>query len=355
VIVNRPTTVNRRTFVTGAAAAVAGAAGLRRARSTARTARARTSGLYRNPVFEEVFADPTAIRADDGAYYAYATFNPWPGASREDRLIPIARSRDLVRWEDVGDAFETKPDWRDEGGLWAPHVARVAGRYLLYYSYARFGDPNPGIGVAVAESPAGPFEDRGALLRSDEIGVRNSIDPYLLVDDGTPYLFWGSKRGIYGVRLSDDGLSLAGEKFRIAGDGVEAPWLIRRRGRYYFFGSRGTCCRGADSTYRVVVGRGESLRGPYVNREGESLRRAPGTTILRGDEYFAGPGHNAVVRDDAGVDWLLYHAYERHNPWVGSIPRRVLMLDRLVWRDGWPTVETRTPSRVAPAPTIRPR
>ena len=302
-------------------------------------------------MFEDVFADPAAIRADDGAYYAYATFHDWGGPPARPRLIPIARSEDLVSWSYAGEAFETKPDWKESGGLWAPEIARIDGRYVLYYSYARFGDPNPGIGVASAAEPTGPFEDHGELLRSDAVGVPNSIDP-CLVRHGGPTLFWGSKRGIYGVDLTADGRSLAGDPFQIAGAGVEAPSVIRRNGRWYFFGSRGTCCAGTESTYHVVVGRSESIDGPYRNREGESLLAASGTTILHGSERFAGPGHNTVVRDDSGDDWLLYHAYERENPWAGEAPRRVLMLDRLSWADGWPTVEGNRPSRVAPVPAV---
>ncbi len=344
---------NRRTFLS----TVAGAGAAASAVVAGAPSRASQSGndggraTYRNPVFAEVFADPTAIRADDGTYYAYATFHDWGGDPARPRLIPIARSDDLVSWSYAGEVFETKPDWKDSGGLWAPEIARLGGRYVLYYFYARFGDPNPGIGVATADAPTGPFEDHGMLLRSQGIGVPNSIDP-CLVEHGGPTLFWGSKQGIYGVDLAPDGRSLAGDPVRIAGDGVEAPYVVRRNGRWYFFGSRGTCCVGADSTYHVVVGRSDSLDGPYRNREGESLLDATGTTILHGSDYFAGPGHNAVVRDDAGDDWLLYHAYERSDPWAGEAPRRVLMLDRLSWTDGWPTVEGNRPSRVAPVPTV---
>lgn len=343
--------MNRRTVLANVALS-ATRAGCLDSSTTTPTGEPDSGQTYRNPVFEEVFADPTAIRADDGEFYAYATFNPWPGRDAPRRLIPIAHSPDLVNWTDVGDAFETMPDWKDAGGLWAPHIDRLQDRYVLYYSDAEFGDPDPGIGVGVSASPTGPFEDRGELVSSGESGVPNSIDPCLLCDDGTPYLFWGSHRGIYGVRLADDGLSLGGETFRIAGDGVEAASLVERNGRYYFFGSRGTCCDGAESTYHVVVGRSNSLGGPYVNRDGQTLLDAAGTTILRGNETFAAPGHNAVVRDDAGTDWLLYHAYERANPWEGRTPRRILLLDQLVWRDGWPTVASGTPSLSASAPTL---
>lgn len=89
-----------------------------------------------------------------------------------------------------------------------------------------------------------------------------------------------------------------------------------------------------------------------MNRDGQLLLAAAGTTILHGDDIFAGPGHAVVVRDAAGDNWQLYHAYEGDFPWLGATPRRVLMLNQLRWRDGWQTVPTLTPSRVAPAPTV---
>ena len=306
---------------------------------------------YQNPVFERVFADPSVVRAPDGSFVAYATYNDW-GGDRPRRSILVARSATLTDWTDAGEALAEKPDWKDADGLWAPDVTRLDGRYVLYYSLTEFGDSDPAIGVAVSATPTDTFTDRGPLLRSSEAGVPNSIDPYLLVDEGTPYLFWGSKAGIYGCRLTDDGLSLAGEPFQIAGAGVEAATLLRRRGRYYFLGSRGTCCEGAESTYHVVVGRATSLRGPYRNRTGESLLEATGTTILHGDDTFAGPGHTDVVADDAGTDWLVYHAYERADPWAGPAPRRVLMVDPLRWRDGWPRVPTASPSTKMAAPVV---
>ncbi|WP_135824835.1 family 43 glycosylhydrolase [Halorussus ruber] len=332
-----------------------------------RTARGRSDvpdhveDAYRNPVYERIFPDPDVLRVD-GTYYAYGTYHPWkPGVGPERELIPILRSPNLVDWEFVGPAFAEMPDWSRYRGLWAPGVGKLGNRILLYYSDAEFGAPNEGIGVATASDPTGPFEPRGGLFRTDNIGVPNSIDPVLFEAKNGPVLFWGSRRGIYGVPLEDDGLSIAGgpdAKFRVAGDGVEAPYVVEREGDFYLFGSRGTCCRGARSTYRVVVGRAERLRGPYRNRAGERLtaENATGTTILEGDERFAGPGHCAVVRDERGGWWMLYHAYERANPWVEDTPRRVLMLDRIRWRNGWPVVgEDGTPSATGQVPPVADR
>lgn len=306
---------------------------------------------YTNPVFEPILADPTVVQAESGTFYAYGTADDWHDGEGL-RVAPIVKSDDLVSWEYVGEAFDDVPDWKDNGSVWAPCVVRVDGRYVLYYSLSVWEDENPGIGVATADSPTGPFKDHGKLFLSDEIGVRNSIDPYYYEDGGTPYLFWGSFYGIYGIELSEDGTETVGEKFQIAGNTFEAAYVTKRDGSYYFFGSAGDCCNGPLSTYRVQVARSDSLEGPYRNRDGRDVTTAAGTTILEGSDEFVGPGHNTMVTDDEGTDWLLYHAYESGNEWIQDTPRRALMLDPVVWDDGWPTVEDGIPSVEHRAPII---
>ncbi|WJH35955.1 family 43 glycosylhydrolase [Paenibacillus sp. CC-CFT747] len=204
----------------------------------------------------------------------------------------------------------------------------------------------------MSDKPEGPFEDRGKLFDSADAGVANSIDPmHYVEEDGKSYLFWGSFHGIYGIALSADGLKTEGEPFPIAGPAFEAAYLIKRDGYYYFFGSRGSCCEGAASGYSVSVGRSASLMGPYVDKEGSDLKVSDGTLLLTGHfesqkvvKPFTGPGHNAVIRDDAGTDWLVYHAVDKADPLLpNGATRRPLMIDPLVWKDGWPTVEALTP------------
>src|SRR5690606_1167931 len=207
----------------------------------------------------------------------------------------------------------------------------------------------PGIGVATAADPAGPFNDHGKLFDSREIGVPNSIDPQLVIDDGTPYLILGSFHGRWGIALADDGLSVAGVKFQLADDRFEAPFVVERDGTYWLFASLGSCCEGERSTYHVAVGRADSLQGPYFDRDGVDLRRGGGTARLIGGESFVGPGHNTVVRDDAGDDWLVYHAIDPGEPRLpGGATRRPMMLDRIQWEDGWPVVDGGVPSTESP-------
>src|SRR3546814_407986 len=180
---------------------------------------------FQNPVFNKDFPDPNLVKAPDGYFYAYST---QANHGNGGLVIPILRSKDLVNWEGMGAALEKKPDWKAKGGIWAPDAVYYKGLYRLYYSYSTWGDPNPGIGLAVSEKPEGPFRDLGKVFLSKEIGVENSIDAFFIEDEGTPYLFWGSFHGIYGVELNADGTRVRGEKFRIAGDAYEATYKIGR-------------------------------------------------------------------------------------------------------------------------------
>lgn len=319
--------------------------------------------LYTNPVFEPILADPTVIREPEtGMYYAYGTQDDW-GDGNGSRLIPILRSADLVSWEVVGEAFATKPDWKDRGGLWAPDINLINGKYYLYYSYSVWADPNPGIGVATADHPAGPFEDHGKLFLSSEVGVPNSIDPFYWEEDGQKYLFWGSynnspDQGTYGIPLADDALSAPdfSKKFKIAAGDFEGVIIHYREGYYYFFGSKGNCCDGADTKYHVKIGRSKNLKGPYVDKEGNALtERGNGTMFIQGNNVFVGPGHNArLITDDEGTDWFIYHGIDVKKGKVSSgATRRMLMMDPVVWEDGWPMIAGGTPgtSRI-PRPVV---
>lgn len=309
---------------------------------------------YINPVFEPILADPSVVRdPKSGVFYAYGTEDNW-GDGVGNRVVPIIRSENLVSWTWVGQAFTTKPSWKTAGNIWAPDVVYVDGKYVMYYSYSTWGDPNPGIGIATASEASGPFTDHGKLFTSKEVDVPNSIDPHFFEEDGKKYLFWGSfssapTQGTFVVDLSEDGMSVPdlSQKTKIAAGDFEAVMIHQKDDHYYFFGSKGSCCEGANSQYHVLVARSKNLKGPYLDRNGNDIaQRGRGTVLLRGDDTFAGPGHNSrIVTDDEGTDWLLYHGIDKSQGAVATgASRRTLMLDKIVWQDGWPRIEGGVPS-----------
>ena len=286
----------------------------------------------RQPVIDMSAPDPTVIRAEDGTFYLYAT--------EDMRNVPIFHSANLVDWKLVGTAFtdNSRPKWLPKGGIWAPDIQRVGGKYHLYYAKSVWGGEwDAGIGVAVSNSPAGPFVDRGCMFTSKQIGIQNCIDPFYIEDGGEKYLFFGSFHGIYGVELTADGLHVKqGAKPReVAGTFMEATYIRRRGGYYYLFGSTGTCCEGARSTYRITIGRSKSLFGPYIDKAGQRLLDNHYNILLDKDDSVLGPGHNAgLITDDAGNDYMFYHGFKASDPDAG----RVVWLSRIVWADGWPSV-----------------
>lgn len=300
---------------------------------------------YSNPVIRANVPDPTLIR-EDGYFYLYCT-------EGSPKNIPIYRSPNLVEWELVSTAFSdaTRPTFFPGGTLWAPCINYIDGQYVMYYALSEWGGYETcGIGCAVSDRPTGPFTDLGAMLRSNLIGVRNSIDPCYIEEDGHKYMFFGSFFGIYGVELTDDGLKVkeGSQPRQIAGTAYEGTYILRRDGRYYLFASVGRCCDGLNSTYTTIVGRADNLWGPYVNKAGERmLDNCHEVFITRNDTFF-GVGHDSeIVQDNAGNDWILYHGYEVMQP-----SGRRLLLDRVEWEDGWPLVKTGTPSTTAKRPVF---
>jgi arabinan endo-1,5-alpha-L-arabinosidase len=323
------------------------------------TPAARHAAGYENPVIDSDFPDPAVLRAADGYYYVYATQGMDGGRMLN---IQVARSRDLVRWERLGDALPDKPQWASRTqDFWAPHVAEHGGVYYLYYSAkpdAALTDPGRGLclAVATARRPQGPFTDIGRPLQCGEGFV--NIDPMAYDDpvSGRRLLYWGSGFAPIKVQeLAPDRISfLPGShptdllpavrdedpaNYRRL---VEGSWVIRRGGYYYLFFSGDNCC-GTNAHYATMVARSRSATGPFETRPGASR----GVILARRGNWLA-PGHNSVIEDARGNFWMLYHAVDirapRARPTDEVNTRRVMLLDRLRWRDGWPYLEGGGPS-----------
>ncbi len=324
---------------------------------------------YSNPVLPHNCPDPTVLddRANSGWFWLYSTQSTIDGSSvNKDSSsdagtvvnLPIYRSKDFVNWEFVCDGFpDGRPDWVEDSKLWAPDINYFDGKYVLYYALGVWGGIfKEGSGVAVSDSPAGPFIDYGKVVDYKSLGTLNSIDPNYFDDGDAKYLLWGSLGGgIDIVRLSDDGLSVAkdAKKKHLAARNMEGAYLYKRNGFYYLFASKGKCCEGEKSTYRLVVARSEKPDGPYYGPDGQKFTSMSyDNVILQATEggAFVGPGHNAeIVTDSKGKTWMLYHSYWKGNGFNG----RCLNLDEIYWdRDGWPYFLGGTPSSNSTLPTF---
>ncbi len=309
---------------------------------------------------DQVIAHDPVIAEQDGVYYLFTTGNG----------IPIWQSTDLSHWTRAGRVFDDVPRWtRDavpgfEGHIWAPDIYYFRGQYYLFYAVSTFGHNLSAIGLATnrtlnPESYRYKWVDEGLVIESlpgrDDW---NSIDPQLVLDEvGDPYLAFGSFwSGLKLVRLSHDAKKLEeggegviaiasrrfvpadrpeeGQSLERGGSDIEGPFIFRRGGEYFLFASTGYCCRGRDSTYRMIVGRAKDIEGPYLDRKGHRLLDGGGTLLLESYDRWQGVGHNAVYQFD-GKDYLVFHGYD------GDTERGVskLRILPLSWDgEGWPVV-----------------
>lgn len=285
--------------------------------------------------------DPSTILRQDDTWWLYST----------GIRVQVSKSKDLIHWERVRAALSEAPPWAEEVApankrhyYWAPDIIRLGERYLLYYSVSEFGKNTSAIGLATATSldptsPGGEWRDEGIVLRSRETDPYNAIDPSILhAADGRLWMAFGSFwSGLYlveldpatGKRLTPDAppIHLAYAKE------IEAPTLYQRSGYTYLFVNHGLCCKGKDSTYRILVGRSKEVTGPYLDDQGRDLRDGAGRPFLASRGNFIGPGHPTILEGPEGPLVALHFYDGTQNG------RSTLALRKLRWtEDGWPEI-----------------
>lgn len=283
---------------------------------------------------------------EEEVYYLFST---GPG-------ITLYISTDKVIWKRVGRVFPEPVAWAQAmipgaRSCWAPDISHFGGRWHLYYSISTFGSNRSAIGLATNDTldsrrPDYRWRDEGLVIESHHTDNWNAIDPnVVLTEDGTSYLtfgsFWG---GLKLIRLDAtmgkpidkaELISIAARPHtpETSGGAIEAPFIFRHEAYYYLFVSFDLCCRGADSTYNIRVGRSKAVDGPYRDRDERDMREGGGTLVIAGSGRWRGPGHCAAYHMD-NADWLIYHAYDTEDK-----GRAKLRIAPITWTpQGWPTV-----------------
>jgi arabinan endo-1,5-alpha-L-arabinosidase len=287
--------------------------------------------------------DPALIR--EGQTYHLFASNRFA-----EKLVPMFCSPDRRRWTFCGNVFDDVPAWALQDvpgarGIWAPDISRFRGRYHLYYSVSTFGKNRSVIGLITnrtlePRSPHYRWVDEGLVVASTPDDDWNAIDPNLAFDDkGNPWLVWGSFWG--GIKMrrvdaatgklstSDTTLHSLASRRPLAPPSIEAPFIVRKGRYFYLFASFDMCCRGKDSTYKIVVGRAQTITGPYLDKDAHPMMQGGGTVLVESTDAWRGPGHPAVLLD-RGADLLVFHAYD------GTTGRPALQISTLAWEDGWP-------------------
>ena len=322
--------------------------------------------------------DPVVRKFGD-TYYAYSTDAIWwPPKKDNDTLfkkdkpkignIQVRTSKDLVNWKFEGWAFDSVPQeaWnfvypiskeKTSRGLWAPYILEYNGKYRMYYCLSTFGEKVSYIGLSESDSPLGPWQPKGCVVKTDENSVMNAIDPTIVDDqkNGKQWMIYGSFfGGIFAVELNKEtGLTkiegdlghLVAHRKNFMVDNMEAPEVVYnpQTQKYYLFVSYGPLV----TTYNVRVSVADSPEGPYSDYFGVNPKDEVNTLPVLTAPYrfenhpgWAGLGHCTVFNDGNG-NWFLASQ--------GRLSPQNMFMDfhirRLFFRsDGWPMV---SPERYA--------
>ena len=306
--------------------------------------------------------DPVMAKHNN-TYYVFCT----------GRGIGVWSSTDMKEWKRGQPVFSEPPKWAVEavagfrGHIWAPDISFFNGKYYLYYSVSAFGKNTSCIGLVTNKTldpndPEFKWEDHGKVIQSVPGETNwNAIDPNLVVAaDGTPFLSFGSFwDGLKLVKLNSDATAPAEDINSIptiasrkklstdpnppaiddnpkdaGGNAIEAPFIFKKGEYYYLFASIDYCCKGVNSTYKMIVGRSETIPGPYIDKDGKPMETGGGTIMLQGNERWYGVGHNSTYTFD-GTDYIVFHGYD-----AADEGKSKLIIRKLDWdKEGWPVIK----------------
>ena len=270
-----------------------------------------------NPILPGFHADPEILYSNKtGKYYIYSTTDGKPGWGGYKYYV--YSSSDLKEWKNEGVALDAKSDqisWAN-GNLWAPAAVEVkqkngSYKYYLYFSARPNDNGRKQMGVAVSDSPTGPFVDLGhPLLAKNHPGCKGQlIDVDVFIDPVSkkPYLYWGNSF-MAGAELEPSMTKIKDETVTVMtpkGGSLkdyayrEAPYVFYRNGLYYFMWS-------VDDTgaanYHVAYGTSKSPLGPI------EVAKDPIVLIQDPQHEIYGTAHNSVIQKPGTDEWyIVYH------------------------------------------------
>ncbi len=286
-----------------------------------------------NPIVQTWFTTDPAPMVHDGTLYVYTGHDEDKADFFWMQEWRVYSTTDMANWTDHGSPFAIETfSWGDDRA-WAPQCVERNGKFYFYVCLHSKLSGGMAIGVAVGDSPTGPFKDAiGKPLF--ENGSWDHIDPTVLVDDdGRAYIYWGNPR-IYYAELNEDMISLKSEvkvmeqtvesfgspnpEKRVKGKKykdtyTEGPWLSKRNGKYYLLYAAG------GVPEHIAYSMSDGPMGPWKYmgeimplQDTGSFTNHCGVTDYKGNSYFfyhTGklPGGGGFARS-AAVEQFTYNA-----------------------------------------------
>ena len=293
-----------------------------------------------NPIVTDIFtADPAAL-VDQGRVYLYVGRDEAPAGGKEYIMNEwrVYSSCDMQTWTDHGSPLRYSTFAWAGRDAWAGDIIKRDGKYYFYSTVDHKSIPGKAIGVAVSDSPTGPFVDaRGTALVSNDMTrhtdiMWDDIDPGVFIDDdGQAWIFWGNTVLKY-AKLKANMTEIDGPILTHAiASFTEAPYVHKRGKTYYLSYSR-------FFPEETVYATSDSVQGPWTYR-GVIMKKNKGVKTI----------HQAII-DFNGKSYIFYHNAKLKG---GGEFRRSVAVEELHYnRDGSikPVPQTRRGAAPNPAP-----
>ncbi|MCC9165785.1 glycoside hydrolase family 43 protein [Pontibacter harenae] len=290
------------------------------ATTTQNTTVATTENAVGNPIITHKYtADPAALVYDDKVYL-YAGHDEAP--PRHEGYVMnewlVFSSPDMKNWTEHAVPLDVKEFKWAKSDAWASHVVERNGKFYWYSTVEHATIPGKSIGVAVSDSPIGPFKDAiGSALITNDMTKHtqifwDDIDPAVFIDDnGQAYIFWGNTVCHY-AKLKDNMIELDGPIKTIQlPNFTEAPWVHKNKDWYYLSYAYQFPEKTAYAMSRNIEGPWE-YKGILNEVAGNSNTNHQAIIDFKGQSYFI--YHNGSIPTDGGsfrrsvcIDYLYYN------------------------------------------------
>lgn len=274
-----------------------------------------------NPIITDKYtADPAAM-VYDGKVYLYTGHDAAPD-NRDRYEMPewlVYSSSDMKTWEEHPVPLKpTDFSWA-ANDAWAAHVVEKNGKFYWYVTVSHATIHGKAIGVAVSDSPTGPFVDaRGSAIVTNDMTTEtkiswDDIDPCVFIDDdGAAYMFWGNTTLHY-VKLKDNMIEMDGDFKKIdMPNYVEAPYVHKHGDWYYLTYSYGFPEKTVYAMSKTINGPWE-FKGLLNEVAGNSNTNHQSIIEFKGVPYFiyhngSTQTHGGSFRRSVCIDYLYYNA-----------------------------------------------
>ena len=278
-----------------------------------------------NPIITDAFtADPAALVYKD-TVYLYAGQDEAPNDKHQGYVMNrwlCYSSTDMVTWTPQGSPLKATDFSWAKGAAWASQVIERDGKFYWYAPVDHATIRGMAIGVAVSDSPTGPFKDaRGSALITNDMTPDTKIgwgdiDPTVYIEDnGQAWIFWGNTK-CYFAKLKANMTELDGPIQSVPADQVkaftEAPWIHKHGNLYYLSYATGFPEKEAYCT-------ATSLAGPWTYRG-----------LLSEGAFNSNTIHQAII-EFKGQSYFIYHNGGRQVPNIGTSFRRSVCIDYLYY------------------------